>query len=82
MPVENARVWRIKAAEGHGWVREFFMAEPLITADFDEAAQFSVAADARAALRLANTGRRITHVLVSGSATERVEHGDPNPPGA
>ena len=49
-PADEIRVWRLRAVEGEGWLRELTADGPIITADRDEAEQFASAGDARSAL--------------------------------
>lgn len=77
-PADEIRVWRLRAVEGEGWLRELTADGPIITADRDEAEQFASAGDARSALeRYSKIRGRVAMKAVAGPATARWRFGTP-----
>lgn len=68
-------IWKIKAVEGHGWLRERFEGSPIITANRLEAEQFPTATEARTVL--ASLPSREGFMVVADAEHEPVEHGKP-----
>jgi len=54
----TAAVWKLRQAEGVGWVRELFDGAPIVSAIEGEGFEFLTAADARAVLARLPVGVR------------------------
>lgn len=77
-PADDSRVWRLRAIEGEGWLRELTDEGPIITADRDEAEQFPTAAAARGALELYSKAKgRVPMKAVAGPASGTWRFGTP-----
>jgi hypothetical protein len=67
--------WRLQAVRGHGWLREWDQAGPIVTGDQREAHQFPTEAAAlEAAQRLGRD--RVPMLAVAGEATAYFMRGD------
>lgn len=72
----TAAIWKIRATEGAGWLREMADGEPLITADHLEAQQFPTRKAAQDVLTRIPADR-VRMLLVPAAAHEPVIHGAP-----